>query len=172
MVSMGLCQCRCGGETKTDTARFIVGHDAKHKSALIRKALEGDEAANTELAERGWLQFLDKARNSKGRKREANREVAKQDGMPLDAIRITADMDEDEIAGIIRHRRIKVRLTVKGITKEEDLEVASIRLVAEGEIDFYVCEGWVKDGPTQVMVPIPGALRTIRVEDVVGVYAA
>lgn len=65
------CGCGCGGTT--GGGRYLPGHDAKHKSALIKAALAGENSgdqaefmlgmsAYAELEERGWLRFLDKAR--------------------------------------------------------------------------------------------------------------
>lgn len=48
----GHCQCGCGGMTKG--GRFLPGHDAKLKSALRKRANDGDQDAINELAERGW----------------------------------------------------------------------------------------------------------------------
>lgn len=163
------CACGCGGTPGKPTSQFLVGHDAKHKSNLIQQVLtQQDEggAAYAELERRNWLQFLEKSRRNGKTAKAERRAQAEKDGLPISALRITPDMDEDTIAGIIRHRTIVLRQTVRGIVKEERLEVASIRLVAEGEIDFYICEGWDKG------VPIPGGLRTVRIQDVVGVLDA
>jgi hypothetical protein len=131
----------------------------------VLTSADESSAAYVELETRGWLKFLEKARNNSTARRAERRAQSEKDGLPQNAMRITPDMDEDTIAGIIRHRKIVLRQTIPryGITKEETLEVASIRLVAEGEIDFYICEGWDKG------VPIPGGLRTVRITDVVGV---
>lgn len=53
------CECGCGGRTKG--GKFLPGHDAKHKSALQRKALDGDKAAVKELADRNWPEAKPKA---------------------------------------------------------------------------------------------------------------
>jgi len=163
-----LCACGCGEAPGKETSQFRVGHDAKHKSNLVRAVLAShDEShpAYIELEQRGWLKFLEKARNNGSAKRAERRAQAERDGLPMSALRITEDMDEDTVAGLIRHRKIVLRTHVAryDITEEETLEVASIRLVAEGEIDFYICEGWEKG------VPISGALRTVRMQDIVGV---
>jgi hypothetical protein len=49
------CECGCGGTTKS---HFVTGHDAKHKSALIERAVKGEEDAEAELRNRGWIKFL------------------------------------------------------------------------------------------------------------------
>jgi hypothetical protein len=54
------CQCECGG--KTGGGRYLPGHDAKHKSALVKLALGGDQEAVELLGNKGWTRFLDKAR--------------------------------------------------------------------------------------------------------------
>lgn len=54
------CNCGCGG-TKSPTAKYLPGHDSRHKSALVKAAKEGDKRAYVTLAQKGWLKFLDKA---------------------------------------------------------------------------------------------------------------
>lgn len=54
------CDCGCGGTT---TSRYLPGHDAKHKSALIAQALDADSpAVRKKAADRlealGWTKFL------------------------------------------------------------------------------------------------------------------
>ena len=51
------CQCGCGGTTKG--GRYVQGHDARHKSALIQAALDGDKRAVAQLDALGWKKFLD-----------------------------------------------------------------------------------------------------------------
>lgn len=58
-----LCQCECGGSTKG--GRYLPGHDAKHKKALIGAALLGGKRAANKLEKLGWTKFLEAAR-SKG----------------------------------------------------------------------------------------------------------
>ena len=58
------CECGCGAEVRS---RYLPGHDAKHKSALINRALEGDAAATRELRKRGWQTHLEKSRASRKR---------------------------------------------------------------------------------------------------------
>jgi hypothetical protein len=67
MVEVVVCQCGCGTPLKARKdgtyARYTPGgHDSKHKSALVRAALDGDKKAEKTLAECGWTKFLDKAR--------------------------------------------------------------------------------------------------------------
>lgn len=54
------CECGCGGMTKGGS--YIAGHDARHKSALVSDAMNGNEAAATEakaiLKKKGWTKFL------------------------------------------------------------------------------------------------------------------
>ena len=54
------CNCGCGG-TKSPTAKYLPGHDSRHKSALVKAAKNGDKRAYATLAKKGWLKFLDKA---------------------------------------------------------------------------------------------------------------
>ena len=58
-----LCHCDCGGSTKG--GRYLPGHDAKHKKALIEAALLGGKRAANKLEKLGWTKFLESAR-SKG----------------------------------------------------------------------------------------------------------
>ena len=55
------CECGCGGATKG--GRFLPGHDAKLKKALIQAALTGSKRAETKLEKLGWTKFLDAKRN-------------------------------------------------------------------------------------------------------------
>ena len=50
------CECGCGGIT--GGGRYLPGHDAKHKSALITAAMAGDEGAYQILENKQWLHFL------------------------------------------------------------------------------------------------------------------
>jgi len=51
------CLCGCGEHTKG--GRYVQGHDARHKSALITAALDGDKRAVMQLDTFGWKKFLD-----------------------------------------------------------------------------------------------------------------
>lgn len=162
MVSMGKCLC-CGETTKSDTAQFLPGHDAKYKSQLIARVIESeDDEALGVIESRGWTKFLDKARNNRSKKK-IQREQAKKDGLPMNAIRITPEMDEDEVATAIVNRKIVVRYELRGMDVEETIEVGRIRLVAEGEIDF-----WIKDY-TKKGEPMTNQCRTVKAEQIVGI---
>jgi hypothetical protein len=60
-------------EYLAESGKFKVGHDAKYRSALIREALEFEEAnkgrkgspAHKQLTKMGWTAFLDKSRESR-----------------------------------------------------------------------------------------------------------
>lgn len=54
------CNCGCGS-AKSATAKYLPGHDSRHKSALVKAARDGDKRAYVTLAQKGWLKFLDKA---------------------------------------------------------------------------------------------------------------
>ena len=58
-----LCHCECGGTTKG--GRYLPGHDAKHKAALVKTALLGSKRAANKLERLGWSKFLEAAK-SKG----------------------------------------------------------------------------------------------------------
>lgn len=71
------CGCGCG----TKVARsYKQGHDAKHKSDLIKRANGNDPevAATAEkiLAMRDWTKFLDKSREPKAERQEKERQEA------------------------------------------------------------------------------------------------
>jgi len=51
--------CQCGCEETTKGGRYLPGHDAKHKSALVAAALGGSKRATTKLEQLGWKKFLD-----------------------------------------------------------------------------------------------------------------
>jgi hypothetical protein len=59
------CGCGCGAEVRS---RYLPGHDAKHKSALVSRSLEGDRAATRELRKLGWEAHLEKARARRAQK--------------------------------------------------------------------------------------------------------
>lgn len=64
-----VCLCGCLGMTKGGD--FMMGHDARHKSNLIREVLAGGNAdAEAELDRRGWTKFLDKKRELTQKARE------------------------------------------------------------------------------------------------------
>lgn len=56
------CACGCGETTKG--GEFCMGHDARHKSALIREAKADNMDAVRELERRGWTKFLEKSVNN------------------------------------------------------------------------------------------------------------
>lgn len=51
----GFCGCGCGSLVR---ARYLPGHDARHKSALVRAARSGDDQAHGELVRLGWERFM------------------------------------------------------------------------------------------------------------------
>lgn len=53
------CHCDCGGTTKG--GRYLPGHDAKHKKALLEAARGGSKRAATKLESLGWSKFLERA---------------------------------------------------------------------------------------------------------------
>lgn len=61
------CGCGCGTELKqrkdgTYANYAPGGHDAKHKSALVKAARDGDKDALALLKEKGWEKFLEKGK--------------------------------------------------------------------------------------------------------------
>lgn len=89
-VAYPLCHCGCGGRTKGGL--FVPGHDAKLKSALMRKVfmatVSGDDetrdSARLELTLRGWEKFYPAfARNEVKRQRRAKTPKCDTCGRPL-----------------------------------------------------------------------------------------
>ncbi|HVF70063.1 MAG TPA: hypothetical protein VM940_00460 [Chthoniobacterales bacterium] len=56
-IKVPQCLCRCGGRTKG--GRFLPGHDAKLKKALLADARAGKKRAVNKLEKLGWSKFLD-----------------------------------------------------------------------------------------------------------------
>jgi hypothetical protein len=89
------CACGCGEPTKG--GEFRMGHDARHKSNLIKEVLAGgNEDALAEIERRGWLSFLDKAR-----------EIADRPIVPK-AERKAKDEESDEEKARKAHDRIHI----------------------------------------------------------------
>ena len=68
------CLCDCG--TKTKGGSFAPGHDARYKSQLIARVIEGkdeDGEALRIIESRGWTKFLDKKREVLARPQAAKR---------------------------------------------------------------------------------------------------
>lgn len=158
------CLCGCGQTPKGETARFMIGHDARYKSQLIAAAMGGDADAVARLEEFGWTRFLEKRMNrvEKTVIRKKNVEA----GLPASTVLITPEMSEDAVAGLILGNTIRVQHSLLNgkLQYSEDIPVCKIRCVAEGEIDFYVLDHIGDKGR-----PVPGQLRTVRVESIVGV---
>ena len=55
MKGDGLCGCGCGASVRQ---RYLPGHDAKHKSRLLREARAGSDEAVANLTRLGWIRFL------------------------------------------------------------------------------------------------------------------
>lgn len=52
-IKLPECLCGCGGRTKG--GRFLPGHDAKLKKALVADARAGKKRAVNKLEKLGWL---------------------------------------------------------------------------------------------------------------------
>ena len=91
------CLCGCGTAVAN---RFKAGHDAKLKSQLVNSALQGDDPeAVARLAELGWSQFLDKAKQRKARQalpRSTLRRItaAQQEERAVERVRLLQNMTE------------------------------------------------------------------------------
>ena len=55
------CACGCGSAVRR---RYLPGHDARHKEALLRRSLQGDTTAEVTLARLGWTKFLEARRST------------------------------------------------------------------------------------------------------------
>jgi len=67
MAKVPECGCGCGTELKqrkdgTYANYAPGGHDAKHKSALVKAARDGDKDALATLKKKGWEKFLEKGK--------------------------------------------------------------------------------------------------------------
>ena len=69
------CECGCGGATKG--GRFLPGHDAKLKKALVEAAMNGSKRAETKLEKLGWKKFLDAKREKVTATRKPDAKPAK-----------------------------------------------------------------------------------------------
>ncbi|MDP9363922.1 MAG: hypothetical protein M3Q10_06800 [Chloroflexota bacterium] len=50
------CLCGCGGQPKGKKSRYVQGHDAKHRSQLLRQMRgHADRGAADELVRLAWL---------------------------------------------------------------------------------------------------------------------
>ncbi len=72
------CECGCGSKTKG--GRFLPGHDAKLKKALIEAALSGSKRAATKLGKLGWAKFLAAKQGALANKPERRREERRREG--------------------------------------------------------------------------------------------
>ena len=75
MASNPECGCGCGTPLKqrkdgTYANYAPGGHDAKHKSALVKAARDGDKQALKILKEKGWEKFLEKAKKKTAHERK------------------------------------------------------------------------------------------------------
>ncbi len=67
-----LCECGCNEPVVGKKAKFVIGHDGRHKGNLLRRYDQGDEVAGAELVERGWRSQADlDARHDLPRRRAA-----------------------------------------------------------------------------------------------------
>ena len=61
-------ECECGCGERTGGGRFLPGHDARLKSALVTAALGGDRRSTTKLEALGWTKFLNAKREKLAKK--------------------------------------------------------------------------------------------------------
>lgn len=94
-----ICRCGCGETTKGGD--FCMGHDARHKSNLIREAKADSADALAELEQRGWMKFLEKSNNNDQRK------DAQAKGIRV--VRLVDGQTEEELAAIALQRLINMK---------------------------------------------------------------
>jgi len=115
--------CKCGCGEQTGGGQFRPGHDAKHKSALIKRAQDGDQTAIDELEERNWTKFLHKAQNHRVAKRVSTPgevEEVTGDGLPKNAVR-PGDMPDSQFVEVVASGRpVIVRRKIRGGTVLEE----------------------------------------------------
>lgn len=86
-----MASCECGCRSTTGGGRYLPGHDAKHKSSLIKEALAGSEEAIATLEKKGWTKFLDKKREILARP-EPERKRIKNQGVAVRPPAVGADL--------------------------------------------------------------------------------
>jgi hypothetical protein len=94
------CGCGCSGMTKG--GEFVAGHDARHKSNLIKEAKAGgNPGAVTELEQRGWIKFLEKSQQADAQRGEA---VAKRErGERVTKVKTNGKTPEQEAVDTLEH---------------------------------------------------------------------
>ena len=77
-----LATCNCGcGNPRSPTAKYLPGHDSRHKSSLVSAAKNGDLRAYVTLENKGWLKFLNKDKSlPKANSNVPNKPTAKTGG--------------------------------------------------------------------------------------------
>lgn len=143
------CECGCGGTT--GGGRYLPGHDAKHKSALIDRALKGDEAAEAELAQRNWTKFLEKKREISTRPKSEVKRV-RQEKSAEDAEVTVRRLKEMQAAAMIVRELNRYQRSDDGYVL---IIPSNAGAIVDGTFDYVLYDEMVADG-----VSIPEAART------------
>lgn len=162
-----LCHCGCGGTT--GGGKYLPGHDARHKSALIKAVLASEVAGEDEpgvrragtealavLEQKGWTKFLDKAREvaarpkadprvARAERRQNDEERARRNIERLNLLKAAAARlkELDRYSKKDGHRMVPVTYdTAQAIVDDRfDYEAWDKRNPAEpGEITDYIKE--------------------------------
>ena len=83
------CECQCG--QMTDGGTWKPGHDATHKSKLLRAYDAGNESAGSELVERGW--YTSDRLVARGQKADSS-DAAKAERMLAKADKLAERIDD------------------------------------------------------------------------------
>lgn len=156
-----LCLCGCQETTKGGT--FVMGHDARYKSKLIKTVLsdpddaEGQEALAV-LQARGWIKFLDKAREvasrSKAPRERKVKTVEDVEQTAAERTQVYADM-----------KAAKAKLAEHGITRANSITRFNYQVILDGDYPFDTL-GW-KAG-MRCQVPWQGSNYDGQISEIAG----
>lgn len=126
MAEKPKCACGCGDRTGGGT--YLPGHDAKHKSSLVKEAMAGNEEAEATLASKGWTKFLIKAQ-----------EIAARPPKEVKERRERGDTQRDPTeAGDIVQAMKAARVILKKLGQYQRATPNQIILTAENAVDVIV----------------------------------
>ena len=131
MAKNNPCQCGCG---EMVVKNFKQGHDARHKSNLINAVLgfhDDSEEAYTELDNRGWLKFLEKARNARSSHyNEIRREQAKENAVQGLLLVERMKQAANRLKGVNRYKRGPEQILVTPDNVDEILSCSDEELLS------------------------------------------
>jgi len=76
--TLTFCQCQCGDTTRG--GRYLPGHDARHKSTLVKAAVNGCTESRTTLISLGWSRYLEGKATSQTKEKPPEK---KEKGIPM-----------------------------------------------------------------------------------------